>query len=541
MLNTNAAVIPSIPALAERPISWFTPRRYQPGNLGTWSGHLTFANDLIKALQPSLIVELGTQWGESYFTFCQSVAENNLSCACYAIDHWRGEPHAGFYEEEVYNDVAAYNAANYSTFSYLLRSSFDAARPQFEDASIDLLHIDGLHTYEAVRHDFENWLPKVKPGGVILLHDIMARHGNFGVWRLWEELKKQFHDTFDFHHSWGLGILRKPGGPRWSHPFLDMLFGANRETADSLRRYYVVYSSHLENTLHTRDIPGHVEHFQSGIYINRGGAYAENEAIWQTMIPGEWRELSFNLMEGTGDGVLRFCPSNGPCRVELGQVQLVADDTEEILWHSSGEGEIEVSGTMIELQGSAQSILISTGIRPVFLLPIPQVKQPVRLQVRVRISIDFLELYELLNGVLADFTKELQVAQSERLIIASELSKSQGELSRSHSEVSALQLKLDQVREEVRHWQEEQAVSIVAGQSPLEDVRLFLDQTAAVRQDLAVARLLLERTATLEQDLARTREELARRDGTLNGMLHSLSWKLTAPIRKLSETLRRAK
>ena len=37
------------------------------------------------------------------------------------------------------------------TFSSLLRMDFADARDHIEDGSVDLLHIDGLHTYEAVR------------------------------------------------------------------------------------------------------------------------------------------------------------------------------------------------------------------------------------------------------------------------------------------------------------------------------------------------------------------------------------------------------
>ena len=46
---------------------------------------------------------------------------------------------------------------------------------QFDPSSIDLVFIDGAHTYDAVRQDIDAWLPKLKPGGIISGHDYRNR------------------------------------------------------------------------------------------------------------------------------------------------------------------------------------------------------------------------------------------------------------------------------------------------------------------------------------------------------------------------------
>lgn len=174
-----------------------------------WSGHKFFAYDLVSNIKPGVIVELGTHYGTSLWSFCQAVKDNNLQTKIFSVDTWKGEKHAGFYGEEVFetvNDIKDkyYNGVNLK----LRRMTFDEALGDFEDNSIDILHIDGLHTYEAVKYDFENWIPKVKKGGVVLLHDIMVNRDDFGVCKLWEELKNNYK-TIEFQFSYGLGVLIK--------------------------------------------------------------------------------------------------------------------------------------------------------------------------------------------------------------------------------------------------------------------------------------------------------------------------------------------
>jgi predicted O-methyltransferase YrrM len=41
----------------------------------------------------------------------------------------------------------------------------------FEDGEIDVVYVDGLHTYKAVKQDTKEWVPKIKKGGYITGHD----------------------------------------------------------------------------------------------------------------------------------------------------------------------------------------------------------------------------------------------------------------------------------------------------------------------------------------------------------------------------------
>jgi len=182
------------------------PEAYRLTEVSPWHGHIPFGDWCITQLNPRILVELGTHKGDSYFSFCECIRARSLSTQAFAVDTWKGEEHSGTYGEEVYTEVLDYNQRNFSGFSSLVRMTFDKALAGFSDGSVDLLHIDGLHTYEAVRHDFETWEPKLSDRSVVLFHDTAERQRDFGVWRFWEEASRR-HDAFEFLHSHGLGVL----------------------------------------------------------------------------------------------------------------------------------------------------------------------------------------------------------------------------------------------------------------------------------------------------------------------------------------------
>lgn len=223
--------------------SVFLPSNNNDAPPGAWLGHIPFAGWIVEAMKPEILVELGTHYGDSFFAFCQAVRASKLSTQCYAVDTWQGDEHAGEYGNEVYDFVRRKHEA-FASESSLLRMTFDDALAHFTDGTVDLLHIDGLHTYDAVKHDFETWKPKLSDRAVVLFHDTAVRQGDFGVWRYWEELIAQYpHIRFD--HSSGLGVLFV-GEKR--EPVLESLLQAWKEEGNAalIRQFFASMGERIE-------------------------------------------------------------------------------------------------------------------------------------------------------------------------------------------------------------------------------------------------------------------------------------------------------
>jgi len=93
----------------------------------------------------------------------------------------------------------------------------EKVRELFSGRKIDLLFIDGDHSYEGVKKDFELYSPLVAAGGMIAFHDIVdgAEVSVGGVPRFWRELKQNRHHL-EFVKSWqqggwGIGVLDEAG------------------------------------------------------------------------------------------------------------------------------------------------------------------------------------------------------------------------------------------------------------------------------------------------------------------------------------------
>lgn len=218
------------------------PQRFAPSG---WISLVPFAFFVVEALRPKTIVELGTHHGVSYCAFCQAVKSLALDTRCYAVDTWRGDSQAQLYDETVLAELRAYHDPLYSDFSSLMQCTFDQGLSKFADSSIDLLHIDGFHAYDAVRHDFYSWLPKLSDSAIILLHDIHNHRPSFEVWRLWDEVKTQY-PHFELLHGHGLGLLAV--GPSYPKEF-GYLFNAQDQALQTLRDYFHRLGAPLEQII----------------------------------------------------------------------------------------------------------------------------------------------------------------------------------------------------------------------------------------------------------------------------------------------------
>ena len=308
--------------------SWrFEPRVY---GVGAWTNHLHFAYDLVATLRPALLVELGVDRGESYFAFCQSALENETATQCFGVDTWRGDQHAGGYDETTCAQISEDNRANYESFSTLIRSDFDDALARFEEESIDVLHLDGLHTEEAVRHDIEAWLPKLRPGGILLLHDVDVRNKGFGVWKVWTDLQRQGR-SWTFHDGPGLGVWQKSPPARLPE-LLEQLLAHPGEPNATLANYYTERANVLQEKIaqHWRDGSIRQTPFAQQtiiqVFYSSDGSHSEENSVYARIGHEGWKDLTIDLPPGAGAAPLRIDFVSALTTIDIASIAVTAGD-----------------------------------------------------------------------------------------------------------------------------------------------------------------------------------------------------------------------
>ena len=202
---------------------WPRVHRSVPGWLTTADARLLYAF-AHHGPGAGAIVEIGSAWGRSTVALASGSKRAGRE-RVYAIDPHTGDDWwlAGAGRAPGSRDAAGAAPAAASGFSSLegfratLRrfdledyvipvvSTSNEAAEQLDTGPIRLLFVDGLHSYEGVRDDIRNWVPRVAPGGFVVFDDYYNPLPGVGAKRAIDELlatglvEAELRHTSDFH------------------------------------------------------------------------------------------------------------------------------------------------------------------------------------------------------------------------------------------------------------------------------------------------------------------------------------------------------
>ena len=137
-------------------------------------------DDMLKIREISNFVEIGSYAGESTIMFANKFIDAKIYC----IDPWNDMDIVEYVIENI--DIGKYtkpssieyifdeNTKNFNNITKIKLTSEEASS-QFEDNSLDMVYIDGLHTAKYIAIDLEKWMPKLKSGGIISGHDYTSK------------------------------------------------------------------------------------------------------------------------------------------------------------------------------------------------------------------------------------------------------------------------------------------------------------------------------------------------------------------------------
>lgn len=153
---------------------------------------------LVEKEQPKSVLEIGTAKGGSFYIWSRY-----LDSVEYLISlDLPGGRFGGGYDEQktnIFREFAPSKEMHFIRDNSHQESTYDDVS-ELVDGTVDFLFIDGDHTYEGVKQDFEMYRELVSEGGIIALHDIANHPDNEAVV---EKRRQEVEDIEERHLSWG--------------------------------------------------------------------------------------------------------------------------------------------------------------------------------------------------------------------------------------------------------------------------------------------------------------------------------------------------
>ena len=167
----------------------------------------------LQKLNPHNIIEIGTNNGGTFFLWAKLFEINKLL----SIDLPGGQFGGGYNNKKIKFFNCMKNNPN-SSFYYILDDShkigiLEKTYEIFGDHKVDFLFIDGDHTYDGVKKDYEMYSPLVRSGGLVAFHDIVEHtsNKNCNVDKLWKEIKHKYNYSEIIESkeqsSMGIGVI----------------------------------------------------------------------------------------------------------------------------------------------------------------------------------------------------------------------------------------------------------------------------------------------------------------------------------------------